>query len=189
MPRQERRKLPVIPERKLVTEGPVTLQKSRSPGLTPHKPENQSLAVQPSSQTPSGFNSPVHISSPIQDTRSSFGSLQEFYTPQRSRRAEERVLEMEDSLSPVELEESNTTLAYSPAEQSTPVASGRRVLRSRAQIRKPDYYRPVSSLGVQLNDSRNRDMATPGRRWNPLSMREIKQLRQTLSLEPHISWV
>ena len=57
---------------------------------------------------------------------------------------------MDDSLSPVILGESNSTLAYSPDEQSTPVASGGRSLRNRAQLKKPDYYRPVSRISVVL---------------------------------------
>ena len=124
----------------------------------PDKPQSQEssvpsgtgspdITIQPDPQTPARFNTPIHISSPIQETESSFGS---FYTPGWSRGVEEPTSGRDDSLSPVILGESNSTLAYSPDEQSTPVASGGRSLRNRAQLKKPDYYRPVSRISVVL---------------------------------------
>ena len=117
----------------------------------PFRTGSQDISVQPDPQTPAVFNTPVHISSPIHEAESSFGS---FYTPGRSRRGEEPTSGMEDSLSPVVLGESNSTLAYSPDEQSTPVASGGRSLRNRAQLRKPDYYRPVSRISVVFKNDK-----------------------------------
>ena len=107
---------------------------------------SQDITVQHDTQTPARFNTLIHISSPIQETESSFGS---FYTPRWSRGVEETTSGIDDSLSPVILGESNG--AYSPDEQSTPVASGGRSLRNRAQLKKPDYYRPVSRISVVLN--------------------------------------
>ena len=60
-------------------------------------------------------------------------------------RVEEPTSGLNDSLSPVVLGESSSTLAYSPDEQIT---RGGRSLRSRSQLKKPDYYRPVSSISV-----------------------------------------
>ena len=62
-------------------------------------------------------------------------------------RVEEPTSGLNDSLSPVILGESSSTLAYSPDEQRT---RGGRSPRSRSQLKKPDYYRPrpVSSISV-----------------------------------------
>ena len=142
----------------VVREGTLSSQKLEIPDeplsseyTLPFRTRSQDISVQPDPQTPAVFNTPVYISSPIHETESSFGS---FYTPGRSRRVEEPTSRMEDSLSPVVLGESNSTLAYSPDEQSTPVASGGRSLRNRAQLRKPDYYRPVSRISVVFKNDK-----------------------------------
>ena len=143
---------PVVRESTLLSQKLEIPDEPLSPEYTlPFRTRSQDISVQPDPQTPAVFNTPVHISSPIHETGSSFGS---FYTPGRSRRVEEPTSGMEDSLSPVVLGESNSTLAYSPDEQSTPVASGGRSLRNRAQLRKPDYYRPVSRISVVFKNDK-----------------------------------
>ena len=145
---------PVVRESTLLSQKLEIPDEPLSPEYTlPFRTRSQDISVQPDPQTPTVFNTPVHISSPIHETESSFGS---FYTPGRSRRVEEPTSRMEDSLSPIVLGESNSTLAYSPDEQSTPVASGGRSLRNRAQLRKPDYYRPVSRISVVLKNDKGR---------------------------------
>ena len=152
MPEQVESRNPVVREGTLSSQNLEIPDEPLSPEYTlPFRTRSQDISVQPDPQTPAVFNTPVHISSPIHETGSSFGS---FYTPGRSRRVEEPTSGMEDSLSPVVLGESNSTLAYSPDEQSTPVASGGRSLRNRAQLRKPDYYRPVSRISVVFKNDK-----------------------------------
>ena len=145
---------PVVRESSLLSQNLEIPDEPLSPEYTlPFRTRSQDISVQPDPQTPAVVNTPVHISSPIHETGSSFGS---FYTPGRSRRVEEPTSGMEDSSSPVVLGESNSTLAYSPDEQSTPVASGGSSLRNRAQLRKPDYYRPVSRISVVFKNDKGR---------------------------------
>ena len=152
MPEHVESRNPVVREGTLSSQNLEIPDEPLSPEYTlPFRTRSQDISVQPDPQTPTVFNTPVHISSPIHETGSSFGS---FYTPGRSRRVEEPTSGMEDSLSPVVLGESNSTLAYSPDEQSTPVASGGRSLRNRAQLRKPDYYRPVSRISVVFKNDK-----------------------------------
>ena len=154
MPEQVESRNPVVRESTLSSQKLEIPDEPLSPEYTlPFRTRSQDISVQPDPQTPAVFNTPVQISSPIHETESSFGS---FYTPGRSRRVEEPTSRMEDSLSPVVLGESNSTLAYSPDEQSTPVASGGRSLRNRAQLRKPDYYRPVSRISVVFKNDKGR---------------------------------
>ena len=148
MHEQVERRDSVVRESTLLSQKLEIPDKPQSPESSfPSETGSQDITVQPDPQTPASFNTPIHISSPIQETESSFGS---FYTPGWSRGVEEPTSGIDDSLSPVILGESNSTLAYSPDEQSTPVASGGRSLRNRAQLKKPDYYRPVSRISVVL---------------------------------------
>ena len=76
-----------------------------------------------------------------QQTRSSFDSSMDFYTPRRDSRSSQPARVMDDSLSPVSLGgTSDITVRQSPGGHSTPRLYGGRNLRNRQQLRRPDYY-------------------------------------------------
>ena len=84
MPEQVESRNPVVRESTLSSQKLEIPDEPLSPEYTlPFRTRSQDISVQPDPQTPAVFNTPVHISSPIHETGSSFGS---FYTPGRSRK-------------------------------------------------------------------------------------------------------
>ena len=84
MPEQVESRNPVVRESTLSSQKLEIPDEPLSSEYTlPFRTRSQDISVQPDPQTTAVFNTPVHISSPIHETESSFGS---FYTPGRSRK-------------------------------------------------------------------------------------------------------